>query len=184
MIANTDNDQLPGSFCETTEGTRSFSGYVHLPQGTLSDLTVDFDIHTYFMFFEARHDKQNAPLLIYLAGGPSESSTYVALSGEGGPCHVNPDGNSTTLSEWSLNNHANVLYIDQPVGAGFSYTSLVNATYNLLENSIIVEDNEEVPENPIVGKGTYTDPAIEKSTNTTIKTAKALWHFAEHWLTQ
>ncbi|CAG7566062.1 unnamed protein product [Fusarium equiseti] len=38
-----------------------------------------------------------------------------------GPCKILEDGAEPTLREHSLNNHANVLYIDQPIGSGFSY---------------------------------------------------------------
>ncbi|UZP38848.1 hypothetical protein NXS19_006664 [Fusarium pseudograminearum] len=37
-----------------------------------------------------------------------------------GPCVVNRDGNSTHRSEYAWTDHANVVYIDQPVGVGFS----------------------------------------------------------------
>ena len=172
--------------CETTPGVKSFSGYVHLPQSALTDLSVDFDIHTFFWFFEARKDAQSAPLVVYLAGGPGESSTYVAMSSEGGPCFVNMDVSGTTLNPWSMNNHANVLYIDQPVGAGFSYTSLVPATYTL--DNIVTpfsEYGDNVPEvNATLGQGTYSNPAVWATTNTTISSSKALGHFFEHWLTQ
>jgi hypothetical protein len=110
------------------------------------------------------------------------------MSGEGGPCYVNLDANSTTLNPWSMNNHANMLYIDQPVGAGFSYTSLVNGTHDAIDGKItLLSDYEggEIPaRNATFGQGTYTDPNPWLTTNTSISTAQALWHFAEHWITQ
>lgn len=160
---------------------------MYLPKSSLSDLSVDFDINTFFLYFEARNNAANAPLVIYLAGGPGESSTFSAMSSEGGPCYVNPDGVSTTLNPWSLNNHANILYIDQPVGTGFSYTSLVNGTYDLVTSVITPLEafNGQVPESNITfGQGKYTDPSPWAITNTTISTARALWHFAETWLTE
>lgn len=150
-------------------------------------MTVDFPLNTFFIYFEARNDAENAPLVIYLAGGPGESSIFTAMNSEGGPCYVNLDGNSTTLNPWSLNNHANMLYIDQPVGAGFSYTALVNATYNVTSNEIkpLSEYDGEIPEsNIILGQGTYTDPSLWATTNTSVSSALALWHFAEHWLAE
>jgi carboxypeptidase C (cathepsin A) len=57
--------------CETTEGVRSFSGYVHLPVGALADLGVEnqtYEINTYFWFFESRKDPVNAPLSIWMNG--------------------------------------------------------------------------------------------------------------------
>lgn len=173
--------------CETTPGVRSFSGFVHLPRSALDDLAVDFDINTFFLFFEARNDPENAPLVIYFAGGPGEASSYSAFSSEGGPCYVNLNGNSTTLNPWSFNNYANTLYIDQPVSAGFSYTSLVNATFDLV-NEVITPPhayNGNIPEDSIIFKqGTYPDPSPWATTNTSVSAARAVWHFAEHWLTQ
>jgi len=173
--------------CETTPGVKSFSGYVHLPRSALTELEVGFDISTFFWFFGARNNPENAPLVIYLAGGPGESSTYTALNSETGPCYVNPDGNSTTLNPWSFNNDANVLYIDQPVSTGFSYTSLVNATVNIT-NTVITPLNAydgQVPKpNATLGVGTFSDQSPWATTNTTITSALALWYFAEHWLTQ
>jgi carboxypeptidase C (cathepsin A) len=76
---------------------------------------ANYNISTFFWYFEARHNASTARLTIYLARGPGESSTYSAVSSESGPCYANPDGNSTTINPWSFNNHVNVLYIDQPV---------------------------------------------------------------------
>ena len=64
---------------------------------------------------------------MYLAGGPGESSVYGATS-DGGPCHVLDDSNSTESNLWSWNENVNMLYVDQPVTAGFSYAALVNST--------------------------------------------------------
>lgn len=40
---------------------------------------------------------------------------------DGGPCTVLKDGNSTQFNPFSMNDKVNMLYIDQPVGTGFSY---------------------------------------------------------------
>eukprot|EP00494_Astrolonche_serrata_P030904 UN31172 len=55
-----------------------------------------------------------------MTGGPGCSSE-VALFGENGPCKVNKNGTDTTLNTYSWNSQANLLYIDQPAGTGFSY---------------------------------------------------------------
>ena len=47
----------------------------------------------------------------------------MALFGENGPCKVNADGTDTILNEFSWNRNANLIYIDQPAGTGFSYGS-------------------------------------------------------------
>lgn len=55
---------------------------------------------------------------------------------ENGPCFVNPDSNSTYLSDWSWNNEVNMLYLDQPVQVGLSYDGLKNVTLDLLEGDV------------------------------------------------
>ena len=45
----------------------------------------------------------------------------IGLLQEHGPCRITNDSSSVTLNPYSWNNEANVLYIDQPVGTGFSY---------------------------------------------------------------
>ena len=59
----------PG-ICETTNGVKSFAGYVKLPQGILNDLQENdnYTINTFFWFFESRKDPKNAPLSIWMNG--------------------------------------------------------------------------------------------------------------------
>ncbi|KAH8878619.1 alpha/beta-hydrolase [Thozetella sp. PMI_491] len=87
-------------------------------------------MNVFFMYFEARNNPWTAPLAIYLAGGPGEASSYAAMNSENGPCVVKHEGTSTTMNPWSFNNYVNMLYIDQPIQVGFSYSSLANGTYN------------------------------------------------------
>ncbi|EDN04076.1 hypothetical protein HCAG_01941 [Histoplasma mississippiense (nom. inval.)] len=66
----------PTTICEVTPGIRAYAGYVHLPAGTLEDVGVyqNYSINTFFWFFEAREDPINAPIAIFLNGGPGSSS--------------------------------------------------------------------------------------------------------------
>jgi cathepsin A (carboxypeptidase C) len=57
---------------------------------------------------------------MWLTGGPGCSSE-VALFGENGPCAVNQAGDDTIRNNFSWNSNANLLYVDQPTGTGFSY---------------------------------------------------------------
>ncbi|KAL3488298.1 Alpha/Beta hydrolase protein [Aspergillus germanicus] len=172
----------PG-ICETTPGVRSYSGYVHLPPGTLNDLGLDqeYPINTFFWFFESRNDPKNAPLSIWMNGGPG-SSSMIGLMQENGPCRVNGDSNSTELNPWSWNNHVNMLYIDQPSQVGFSYDVPTNGTYDQLTGIRDVTPYLTVPEqNNTFYVGTFPSLNASTSANTTENAARALWHFAQTW---
>lgn len=78
----------------------------------------------FFWFFEARYKAQEAPLILFLNGGPGISSIYRVFDGSG-PCCIDLNG-TVGPNPHSLNEYANVLYVDQPVGAGFSFG---NATF-------------------------------------------------------
>ncbi|KAF9476392.1 serine carboxypeptidase [Pholiota conissans] len=99
--------------CETTPGVFQASGY--------GDLTSTESI--WFWFFAARKNPDTAPLALWFNGGPG-SSSMIGLLQENGPCRITNDSSSVTLNPYSWNNNANVLYIDQPVGVGFSYGDL------------------------------------------------------------
>eukprot|EP00929_Paragymnodinium_shiwhaense_P029485 TRINITY_DN1687_c0_g3_i1.p1 TRINITY_DN1687_c0_g3~~TRINITY_DN1687_c0_g3_i1.p1 ORF type:complete len:499 (+),score=125.32 TRINITY_DN1687_c0_g3_i1:52-1548(+) len=74
----------------------------------------------FFWLFEAKtEDPSKAPLLVWLSGGPGCSS-QLALFAENGPCKVDKSGESTTANPFSWHNAANVMWIDQPSGVGFS----------------------------------------------------------------
>ncbi|KAL4883328.1 Alpha/Beta hydrolase protein [Aspergillus karnatakaensis] len=175
----------PG-ICETTPGVKSYSGYVHLPPGTLNDLGLDqqYPINTFFWFFESRHDPVNAPLSIWMNGGPG-SSSMIGLMQENGPCRVNIDSNSTELNPWSWNNHVNMLYIDQPNQVGFSYDVPTNGTYDQLTGIRDVSGFSEVPDqNNTFYVGTFPSLNASTSANTTENAARALWHFAQTWFSE
>ncbi|ESK90545.1 carboxypeptidase s1 [Moniliophthora roreri MCA 2997] len=104
--------------CETTPGVQQLSGYIEI--GT--------NMSMWFWFFEARNEPEMAPFTLWINGGPGCSS-MIGLFEEHGPCTVNPDGKTTTLNPFSWNNISNMIYIDQPIGTGFSFgTTTVNST--------------------------------------------------------
>jgi cathepsin A (carboxypeptidase C) len=73
----------------------------------------------FFWLFESRSDPVKDPLIMWLSGGPGCSS-QLALFAENGPCSVSKDGTSTVANKFSWNTNANVLWVDQPAGVGFS----------------------------------------------------------------
>ncbi|CAM1510219.1 Fc.00g005540.m01.CDS01 [Cosmosporella sp. VM-42] len=104
--------------CETTPGVNQYSGY----------LNVGKNMSMWFWFFEARHNPKTAPVSIWLNGGPGCSS-MIGLFQENGPCHFVDNATEPTLNPHSWNEYANMLYIDQPIGTGFSTGTIdVNST--------------------------------------------------------
>jgi len=67
----------------------------------------------------SRTAPSTAPFILWLTGGPGCSS-MLALFYENGPYIINKDL-SLKLNPYSWNAAANVLWLDQPVGTGFSY---------------------------------------------------------------
>ncbi|KAI4246176.1 MAG: hypothetical protein L6R40_002129 [Gallowayella cf. fulva] len=171
----------PG-ICETTPGVKSYAGYVHLPPNTLADVdeSQNYTINTFFWFFESRKDPANAPLSIWMNGGPG-SSSMIGLLQENGPCIINRDSNSTTLNPWSWNNEVNMLYIDQPNQVGFSYDIPSNGTTD--ESKITIQDfSDGVPEqNNTFYVGTFPSQNPNNTANGTTNAARAMWHFAQTW---
>ncbi|RDW58513.1 hypothetical protein BP5796_12443 [Coleophoma crateriformis] len=83
------------------------------------------DHHLFFWYHEARSTAIDPPLLIWLQGGPGGSSLIGCLA-ENGPCQVNDYANGTTYNPYSWTESFHVIYIDQPVGTGFSYVDEVD----------------------------------------------------------
>jgi len=72
----------------------------------------------FFWMFESRNNPAKDPVVLWLTGGPGCSS-MMALLKENGPCNINTDGKvEKNPSSW--NNKANVVWVDQPAGTGFS----------------------------------------------------------------
>jgi len=73
----------------------------------------------FFWLFESRSSPAKDPLIMWLSGGPGCSS-QLALFAENGPCAVSKDGKSTVPNKYGWNSNANVMWVDQPAGVGFS----------------------------------------------------------------
>ncbi|KAJ2147439.1 hypothetical protein IW136_000095 [Coemansia sp. RSA 678] len=101
-------------------GVKQMSGYLD---------TAD-DKHFFYWFFEAQNQTkgQDMPLLVWLNGGPGCSSMLGLLTAVG-PCLVADNSNSTMPNPYGWNQNANMLFVDQPIGTGFSYgTPVGNST--------------------------------------------------------
>ncbi|KAL8645942.1 MAG: hypothetical protein Q9210_006426 [Variospora velana] len=147
--------------CETTPGVNSYSGYVDLAP----------DAHTFFWFFEARNDPANAPLTLWLNGGPG-SDSLIGLFQELGPCNVT-ENLTTQVNPYSWTEVSNMLFISQPLGVGFSYSEAEPGSLNPFTGEV---------ENSTYGV-TGRWPVINATAlDTTELAAIATWHVLQGFL--
>lgn len=92
-------------------GVRQFSGYLHL-SGTKK--------YIHYWFIECEESPETAPLVFWTNGGPG-CSGLLGLLQEQGPFRPVRD---LTLkkNKYSWNRIANMVFVEQPVGVGFSYS--------------------------------------------------------------
>ncbi|XP_066600490.1 venom serine carboxypeptidase [Prorops nasuta] len=90
----------------------SYAGYL--------TVNKEYNSNLFFWFFPAQLNPITAPVILWLQGGPGATSLF-GLFMENGPFTVT---SNKTLKprkySWNLNH--NVIYIDNPVGTGFSFT--------------------------------------------------------------
>ena len=101
--------ELPG--LKDTLTFNQFSGYLNLP-GTKKQI--------HYWFVEAEEDATNAPLVFWTNGGPGCSGLIGFLT-EQGPFRPDSQGN-LKMNDWRWNKIANMVFLEQPVGVGFSYS--------------------------------------------------------------
>ncbi|KAL0370105.1 UNVERIFIED_CONTAM: Serine carboxypeptidase-like 48 [Sesamum angustifolium] len=78
------------------------------------------DARMFYFFFESRNSRTD-PVVIWLTGGPGCSSE-LALFYENGPFHITKNL-SLTWNDFGWDKVSNLIYVDQPTGTGFSYSS-------------------------------------------------------------
>ncbi|XP_062229925.1 serine carboxypeptidase-like 34 [Phragmites australis] len=106
-------EALPGQPSEV--GFRQFAGYVTVNESHGRAL--------FYWFFEATHDVQNKPLVLWLNGGPGCSSVGYGAVEELGPLLIQKGEPEIRLNPNSWNKDANLLFLESPAGVGFSYTN-------------------------------------------------------------
>lgn len=96
------------------DGTKLWSGYMNLTGSSKR-------IH--YLFVESQQDPSNDPLVIWYNGGPGCSSMLGFMQEHGPFLWENGKDTWTGKNPYSWNRKANVLYIEQPAGVGYSYFS-------------------------------------------------------------
>ncbi|KAK8995313.1 hypothetical protein V6N11_069751 [Hibiscus sabdariffa] len=89
-----------------------YAGYYKLPHTIAARM--------FYFFFESRNSKKD-PVVIWLTGGPGCSSE-LALFYENGPFHL-LNNLSLVWNDYGWDKASNILFVDQPTGTGFSYSS-------------------------------------------------------------
>ncbi|KAL2796940.1 Alpha/Beta hydrolase protein [Aspergillus keveii] len=176
------------SYKETTVCTlddiNAYSGYVHLPPKR-TDAVPHW--RNLFFYYAKSTSKSNAPLTIYLGGGPGASSIGSMATGTG-PCNVNPDSNSTSPNPWSWTAESDILWIDQPVQTGFSYDEITPATIDYSTSAItpIAEGQDgDVPAvNVTFNVGVFGSQDYNGTANSTSNAAVDMWGFLQVWLNE
>lgn len=177
----------PFGTCTTVFQTqKQYTGYVHLPPNVLSPSQGNYSINTFFWFIEARQVPEDAPLTIFINGGPG-SSSMVGLFQELGPCQVveiDEETLGTVARAWGWDRSSNILFIDQPAQVGFSYDVLTNMSLNLLDETLSVPPSAVPASQPAYTflNGTFGTNNGSATANTSAIAAQAIWHFLQGWL--
>lgn len=97
-------------FTETL-GFKSYSGFF--------TVNKEYGSNQFLWYFPAMSNAADAPIVLWLQGGPGASSLF-GLFTENGPLQVVNGNFAKRKYNWALNHH--LIYIDNPVGTGFSFT--------------------------------------------------------------
>ncbi|KAG0646697.1 Serine carboxypeptidase B [Hyphodiscus hymeniophilus] len=158
--------EVPTGICELDPNVKSYSGYADVSENQ----------HIFFWFFEARNvDPKEAPLTVWINGGPG-SSSMIGLFQENGPCGVDENGDVFS-NPYSWNNVSNMLYIDQPTQVGFSYSIPINGYVDPSSDAIITLPDAICPDyaEDIGTCGTYSYANLSLTANSTSDAAPNLW---------
>lgn len=118
-MARVDSTLLQGM----NEDIESYSGFLTVDKPNRGNM--------FFWFFPAEINPETAPVVIWLQGGPGGSSMFGLLKLHG-PIITTVDGNNNlngaakNPNSWGRKH--NMIYIDNPVGAGFSFSNKLPTT--------------------------------------------------------
>ncbi|XP_077497464.1 putative serine carboxypeptidase CPVL [Amblyomma americanum] len=90
----------------------AYSGYITVKNGTNN---------LFFIFIEAENNDPKAPLMLWTPGGPG-LPVLLSLLLQNGPVQLDAQGN-LTRRELTIQKNMSVIYLDAPVGAGYSFTT-------------------------------------------------------------
>lgn len=120
---------LPGQ--PSNPSISQFSGYV--------TVNKEHGRALFYWFFEAQSETSKKPLLLWLNGGPGCSSIGYGAASELGPLRVSKDGAGVYFNEYAWSKEVNLLFLESPVGVGFSYTN-TSSDLTKLDDNFVAED--------------------------------------------
>lgn len=123
---------LPGAPEGWNSTFQMYSGYMSINSNTNSSY--------FYWFVTSQRDPVTDPLLLWMNGGPGASS-LMGFFTEHGPFRPNPDGETLAMYPYAWNRIANVLYVEAPVGVGFSYSD-VSLEYITNDNKTAAQNYE------------------------------------------
>uniref|UniRef100_A0A6P7GIW6 Carboxypeptidase n=1 Tax=Diabrotica virgifera virgifera TaxID=50390 RepID=A0A6P7GIW6_DIAVI len=91
---------------------KSYSGYFTVDKNHNSNI--------FFWFFPSQSDPSSDPVVLWLQGGPGSPSMF-GLFQENGPLLLKDGQLGVRTTSWNRNH--SVIYIDQPAGTGWSFTT-------------------------------------------------------------
>ncbi|XP_076468923.1 venom serine carboxypeptidase-like [Babylonia areolata] len=97
----------------SSDDVESYSGYI--------TVNKKYNSNMFFWFFPAETLQSQAPVLLWVNGGPGRTSLVGALL-ENGPLEVNAEGTQLKRRAVSWTKHFSMLYVDNPVDVGYSFT--------------------------------------------------------------
>lgn len=128
------------------------------------------EVQLFYYFIKSESNPEKDPILFWLTGGPG-CSTFSGLVYEIGPINFEEVRYDGSLPKFVLNNHswtkvASIIFVDAPVGTGFSYAESTKAShstdiqacyqdYEFLRKWLV--DHPEFIQNPLyVGGDSYS----------------------------
>ncbi|KAL3472833.1 alpha/beta-hydrolase [Aspergillus californicus] len=168
--------EVPANICNAS--AKTYAGYINFPANSMPDAAQGFPIHSFFWYVESQLGAESAPLTVWMNGGPGAGSVFGVLV-ENGPCRILEDSQTQMATNESWNKYSNLLYIDQPVQAGFSYDEITEGLLDVTSGNVVAYNSNNT--NPLLVPGMFSSQNASSTANTTANAARHFWHFAQIW---
>uniref|UniRef100_A0A023FNF9 Putative venom serine carboxypeptidase n=1 Tax=Amblyomma cajennense TaxID=34607 RepID=A0A023FNF9_AMBCJ len=118
-------------FKKANVSANAYSGFITVNEKTENNL--------FFIFIEAENNASNAPLMLWTPGGPG-LPVLLSLLLQNGPVQLDAQM-QLTRRELTIQKNMSVIYLDAPVGAGYSFPNNASGYATKMEN--ITKDIKE-----------------------------------------